>query len=216
MSALELRLVTGVCSMFSRRLSPQHSGSAAAAAADSHGCTAAIPPDEGGRWIEVHFWPRRRQTLGAPLGGDVERLQAVSDTCGRWQQVYYHSFLFVSVKLSSNKSWRQVKCYNFHFNISIIQRHEKLRGKKRENHLDSSKLQWPYFPVQNVFELFVPRNAYLITDPQKEKMKNQMTPIFHSLYETWRCHLQTELAVRNSGGYLRQQEHFGVNRKTHM
>lgn len=74
MSALELRLVAGVGSMFSRRLSPQHSGSAAAA--DSHGCTAAIPPDEGGRWIEDHFSPRRRHTLRAPLGGDVERLQA--------------------------------------------------------------------------------------------------------------------------------------------
>lgn len=46
---------------------------------------------------------------------------------------------------------------------------------EKEKHLNTSKLQRPYFPVQNGFELFVPRNAYFITDPQKENMNNQMT-----------------------------------------
>lgn len=71
---------------------------------------------------------------------------SLSNTCGRWQQVYSHSFLFVSVKLSWNKSWRQVKYYNLHFTFLSYRDMKNWGGKKRENHLYTSKLQFPYFP----------------------------------------------------------------------
>lgn len=58
----------------SRRLFPQHS--VLPPAARSHRCMAAISPDEGGRCMEVHFRPHSRQTVRAPLGGEVERHKA--------------------------------------------------------------------------------------------------------------------------------------------
>lgn len=160
----------------SRQLLPQHSG--LPPAATNHRCMAASSPDEGGRSIEVCFWPHRSQTVRAPLGGEVE-WHKTGQTRMKATSMSQFPFLLqsnsVRDKIKDNSRITMLILHCCHTNI--------LMPANYNGPILSRKL------ALNTFEVFEIRNAYFITDSQREDEQSNNLNISQSLYEVYRCHL---------------------------
>ncbi len=146
--------------------------------------------------MEDLWWPAGSSTLRSPLGGKVEWQQtpqfnnrwrvAAAISTSLWFEVWVNVLL-----LQSNdpleKVWKrkgdlsQYQSFQYTQNLP-----SKAFFRKKISFFSCVEYQettMPWYPMWimalNSFGLFVPVNAYLITESQKKNMNNRMTQIFH-------------------------------------